>query len=320
MLDINTSTYTASGAIMGGPWQLRYGPVDGVDPENVARVALEALKQVDLEMSNYRTDSDLARINNAPTGEWVPIPRDMARVMICADEYARQSNGAINIALGHLVNSWGFGPDETPKTAPDVTSLQMQAIQAALGSYALRSDPPSVYKSEMIAFDLCSLAKGFAVDQAARAVAALGITDFLIEAAGEIRVKGARPDGNSWAIGLELPVPGNDRVVYEEITLRDQSVASSGGYRNLRHIDGEDVSHTINPITGAPLVSDLLSVTVLHDECMHADALATVLYVLGPNDGPNFAATNNVAALFLIREPNGFREIRSEAFAAKTRQ
>lgn len=304
---------------MGGPWQLLYGLVEGVDPEQVARAALGALTKVDLEMSTYRANSDLARINGAPLSEWLPVSEEMARVMRCADKYARRSNGAINIALGHLVNGWGFGPDETPKMAPDAAVLRVQAMQATLGSFTLRSNPPSVYKSEEIAFDLCSLAKGFAVDQAAHAIEALGITCFLVEAAGEMRTKGKRPNGQPWVIGIELPVPGNKRLVYEEITVDDISIASSGGYRNLRHIEGTDVSHTINPITGAPLVSDLLSVTVLHDECMDADALATVLYVLGPDNGPIFAADYNVAALFLIREPTGFREIRSEVFATKIR-
>lgn len=305
---------------MGGPWQLYHVPEHGVPGDVVRAAALAALQRVDTQMSNYSDQSDLMRVNAGPLLDFLPIPEDMHRVMACADRYARLSDGALNIALGRLVNVWGFGPDVTPDVRPDAAETRAQAARAALGSFALRADPPAVFKHEDIALDLCALAKGFAVDQAARAVQALGISNFMIEAAGEIAAFGQRANGQDWTIGLELPVPSEDRIVFDEIALHDMAVATTGGHRNRRQIDGQQVSHTINPQTGVPLEGNLLSVTVLHKTCMDADALATVLYVLGDEKGATFADDNDVAALFLIREPNGLREIRSEAFVANTRQ
>lgn len=293
-------------------------PVAGVSCEDVAAGALNALRQVDTQMSNYRADSDLMRVNDGPTGAFITIPTDMHTVMTCADRYARASGGALNIALGRLVNRWGFGPDATPVCRPEATETHAEAARAALESFALRSDPPAVLKHSEIALDLCALAKGFAVDKAAHAVQAMGVSNFMIEASGEIIAYGHRANGEKWTVGLELPVPGNDRIVFDEVGLNNLAVATTGGHRNRRDIDGHAVSHTINPITGAPLEGDLLSVTVLHATCMDADALATILYVLGSEDGPKFAYDNDVAALFLIREPEGLREIRSDAFIAKT--
>lgn len=310
----------ASGTVMGGPWQIYHVPVNGVSCEVAATAALTALQRVDAQMSNYSSESDLMRVNAGPLQHFLPIPQDMHRVMTCADRYARLSEGALNIALGRLVNVWGFGPDATPDVRPEAANTRAQAAQAALGSFALRADPPAVFKHADIALDLCALAKGFAIDQAARAVQALGVTHFMIEAAGEIIAGGHRPDGTHWTVGLELPVPSEDRIVFDDIALHNMAIATTGGHRNRRHIEGQDVSHTINPQTGAPLEGDLLSVTVLHSSCMDADALATVLYVLGDEKGPKFADDNDVAALFLIREPQGLREIRSEAFVANTRQ
>lgn len=306
--------HVASGEVMGGPWQLRHRPVAGVSSDDVASAALEAMRRVDAQMSNYRDDSELMQLNRAPIGTFVPVSPEIMTVMSCADHLARQSGGAINIALGRLVNRWGFGPDATPAERPAATETMAEAAQVALGSFALRADPPAVFKHDALSFDLCALAKGFAVDQAAHAVARLGVRDYLVEAAGEIVVGGDGPAGPGWTIGLELPVPSSDRLIYDDITLTGGAIATTGGHRNRRQIGGQSVSHTIDPRTGAPLETDVLSVTVLHSECIVADALATVLYVLGPEEGPEFAQTHNLASLFLIRVPDGLKEVRSEGF------
>jgi len=311
MLDTKFNTHHTAGEIMGGPWQLRHVPVAGVDPDDVARAALRAMRLVDQKMSTYKTNSDLMQVNAAPVRSWHPIPDDLHRVLACADAVSRKTDGAFNIALGGLVNAWGFGPDETPQIAPNDMAQRAAAAQAAIGAFALRQNPPSIWKNAPVTLDLSGIAKGFAVDQAAAAVRAMGIDNFLIEAAGEIFASGTRPNGDPWRVGLELPVP-DKVVVFDHITLDGMSAATSGEYRNLREIDGEVYSHTISPLTGCPIKGDLLSVTVVHECCMKADAFATALYVLGPDAGPKFAVAHNLAALFLIRDKNGFREVRSD--------
>lgn len=296
---------------MGGPWQLRHVPIAGVDPDDVAKAALDALQLVDRQMSTYKPDSDLMRVNVGQVREWVPIPADLHSVLACANDVSRLSQGAFNIALGGLVNAWGFGPDQIPKVAPDMMEQRAIAGLAATGSFLLRKYPPSIWKDDDVTLDLSGLAKGFAVDQAATAVRASGIQSFLIEAAGEVFAIGIRPDGMSWRVGLELPVSGKT-VIFDHLTLDDMSAATSGGYRNLREIDGVTYSHTISPLTGCPIMGDLLSVTVLHQSCMRADAFATALYVMGPDAGSKFAITHDLPALFLIRDVNGFREVRSQ--------
>lgn len=319
MLDLKPNIHTASGTVMGGPWQVCHVPVPGVPVDDVANAALTALQRVDAQMSNYKSDSDLMRLNAGPLGEFIPVTAEMIDVMSCGDRFARLSDGALNIALGRAVNRWGFGPDPAPDQQPDKRISDEDAARAALGSFALRATPPAVMKHADIGFDLCALAKGYAVDLASQAVQALGVRDFLIEAAGEIYARGQQAPEKPWRVGLELPVPGDERLIFDEIALDGMAVATSGGYRNRRLVSGTEVAHTIDPATGAPLETSLLSVTVRHPKCMDADALATVLYVLGPERGPKFAAENDVAALFLIRAAQGLKEIRSEAFVAKTR-
>lgn len=311
MLDSN-GFHHASGEVMGGGWSLRHRPVAGVDPAHVSAAALAALQGVDACMSTYRSDSELMALNHAPVGRYIPVSQELMTVIACADRIAARTDGAINVALGRLVNQWGFGPDPVPATRPVAEDTAAEALRSAQ-SYTLRDDPPAVLKHDDVAFDLCAIAKGYAVDRAAQAVRALGITDFLVEAAGEIVAQGPGPSSKGWTIGLELPSSGKEHLVYDEIMLSG-AAATTGGYRNRREIAGETVSHTIDPRTGAPLVSDTLSVTVLHDHCMVADAWATALYVLGADDGPAFADAHGLAALFLIRVPDGLKEVRSRAF------
>lgn len=316
MLDVKQNIHRASGEVMGGPWQIRHVPFRGVDPETVAAAALDALRLVDRQMSTYRPDSDLMQVNNGPVGEWLSIPQDVHQVMSCANDIARRTDCALNIALGKLVNAWGFGPDDTPDCTPEIAAQRASAALAAIGSFALRRNPPLVRKDAKVSFDLSALAKGFAVDQAAAAVRSLGVKSFLIEAAGEVYAIGARPDGSGWCVGLELPVPGKI-TIFDHLTLDDMAAATTGGYRNLREIEGKTYNHTINPLTGFPIDCELLSVTVVHQSCMQADALATALYVLGEEAGPRFAQNNGIIALFMIRDGLGFREIRSSCLFPK---
>lgn len=307
--------FSRSGTVMGGPWQIRIAPAPGLDCEAAARAGLAALELVNAQMSTYQDSSDLMRLNHAAIDEWVPVPGDLHAVMAEADRLARLSDGALNIALGGLVNAWGFGPDPIPDQIPQAAQRRAEEARAALGSFALRADPPAVLKSAPIHFDLCAIAKGFAVDQAARALRKAGAAGFLVEAAGEIYASGTRPDGGPWAVGLELPVPGK-RIVYDQVTLREAGLATSGQYRNRREVAGASFGHTISPVTGMPLDGDLLSVTVRAKSVMRADGLATAILVLGPEQGLAFAQDQDIAAQLVCYEETGAKVVASPAWIA----
>ncbi|SFR47676.1 thiamine biosynthesis lipoprotein [Yoonia tamlensis] len=314
MVDTPAPIHRHHGTIMGGPWQILHRPAAQTPPSDVAAAAFAALQAVDRQMSTYRADSELMLLNAAPLHTFVPISGELATVMQCADRLAELSKGAFNICLGEMVNAWGFGPNPAPLVPVDKQRTAEQASAVARGNYTLRTDPPALRKNAPCAFDLCAIAKGFAVDQAAKSVRGLGVDDFLIEASGEVYASGEQAHGKPWRVGLELPVPGDDHVVFDEVKLEGMGVATSGGYRNLRTIDAKTYSHIVDPTTGAPLETTLLSVTVAAHTCMEADGLATALYVLGGKAGIEFAHAHKIAALFMLRETEGFREVRTDAF------
>jgi len=158
------------------------------------------------------------------------------------------------------------------------------------------------------------VAKGYAVDLVAEALAAEGLENVLVEVGGEVRASGHNAKGEAWRIGIELPesgLPGLQGVV----PLSGMALATSGEYRNFRVVDGERVSHTIDPRTGRSIRHLLASVSVAAATCARADALATALNVLGPERGWDLATGQDLAALFLVAGPEGgFEERRTPAF------
>jgi thiamine biosynthesis lipoprotein len=140
-----------------------------------------------------------------------------------------------------------------------------------------------------------------------------GIHNYLVDIGGEERIKGYGPEGIPWRIAIELPVTG-ERKVERILKLTASAVATSGDYRNYFEQNGKRYSHIIVPRTGWPITHRLASVTVLSTTAMHADALATALLVLGPEQGLQLAERKQIAALFLIKTPEGFMEKATTGF------
>jgi thiamine biosynthesis lipoprotein len=157
-----------------------------------------------------------------------------------------------------------------------------------------------------ITLDLNGIAKGYGVDRLAETLRDFGISSGLVGIDGEMRSLGLRSNGQPWAISVEAPDPDR-RTSHSLLTLQDGAVATSGDYRQVVTVQGQRLSHTMDPITGAPLRSSPASVTVVARSCAEADAWATALMVLGSMAGGELAVRHGLDALFLMREANGFK-------------
>jgi thiamine biosynthesis lipoprotein len=165
-------------------------------------------------------------------------------------------------------------------------------------SPALRKLHPEVY------LDLSAIAKGYAVDRLAEHLESLDIKNYMVEIGGEMRVKGVNTRGQPWHIAIEKPSPAG-RGVFSVIVPGNRAVATSGDYRNYFEHDGKRYSHAIDPRSGWPVDHSLTSITVLADNCMHADAMATALMVLGEEQGFALAIAENLPAMFIVRSHDG---------------
>lgn len=289
-----------SGATMGTRYSVVWFAAPGTDDAPLAQALATAVGRVDEQMSTWKPASDLMRLNRAPVGEWVDIPAELAIVLRRALAIGRLSDGAFDIAVGDLVAAWGFGPAERADTATRsalATGTRVPAHEALL----VDAELDRALKHTPIQIDLSGIAKGFGVDELAHTLDAYGIADYLVSIDGELRAKGGKPDGSAWMVALEKPERGV-REAEGVIDLRDACLATSGDYRHYADIDGRVVSHTIDPRTGAPLDNGVAAVTVRARTCLEADAWATALMVIGPENGEGLARLVSVEALFAMRD------------------
>jgi thiamine biosynthesis lipoprotein len=292
-------------------------------PRGVQRSEVEAaidsvLSDADLHLSGWNDASELVRVNASQTTEWLPISPILLAAVKQAHAVSVASGGAFDITVGPLVRAWGFGAgvgDEP--TAPSSEAIQRLLTDVGYTQLALRTTPPGLRKSVPgLALDLDGIAPGWAVDRIAERLAALGITDYLVELGGEVTARGESPEGRCWRVAVEKPVAGQ-RSAQAVIELDGLGVSTSGDYRDYREIDGRRISHTIDPRTGMPVMHGLASVTVVHASVADADAWATALMVAGPEQGMAIARRHGLPVLFIRRgsEPGVYVESETPEFA-----
>ena len=278
--------------------------------------AVEArLAEVNRQMSTYDPESVISRFNAARTTDPVPVPPEFLTVYEIARLVHERSEGAFDVTVGPLVQLWGFGPaGETPLP----TEAELAAARERVGSGYLEAGPGTLRKTRPdVEIDFSAVAKGFGVDEVARVLERLGQDDYLVEIGGEIRSAGHRDDGQPWRVAIERPDPAR-RAVHHVIELGDAALATSGDYRNFHEEDGTRLTHIIDPRTGRPVTHTLASTSVVADDCATADAWATALLVLGPEEGLRVAEARGLAAYLIVREPDGtLVDHATRAFAAR---
>lgn len=303
------------GETMGTTYSVKIAGRAPADAHVLHEAVHAALDRVDRGMSLYRADSELARFNRHRSDKPFAMSRETFAVFTAAQDVSALSGGAFDITVAPLVASWGFGPDKhravppaaevlARKKAVDYRALRLHAADAAVS----KSNPTA-------AADLNAIAKGYGVDLAARALETLGTTDYMVEAGGEVRARGRNADGLPWQIGIERP-DATPRRPHFIAPLTGHAMATSGDYRIYVEHDGRRYCHEIDPARGAPIDHGLASVTVVTDDCMRADALATALIVLGADKGVRLAEANGIAAYFIQRDGKTLRDRMTTAFAA----
>ena len=310
-----TSTDTVialGGPTMGTRWSVLID-AGSVDTDLASRLQA-VVDDVDGQMSTWKPDSDLMRLNAAPLDSWVPVPPELMAVLSAGLAVSRQTDGAFEMNIGDAVRAWGFGPD----------SIDFDAIQAASATArisateALELDIANgrARKSAALALDLLGIAKGYGVDRLAETARDLGFTSTLCAIDGEVRATGVRNTGRRWSVAIETP-DDTAGAEHSMLALADMAVATSGDYRHFVSVGATRLAHTMHPRRGAPLVAPPASVTVLSQACMMADAMATALTVMGKRQGLKFAKDHAISALFQCRSRDEMIASGTGAFAGR---
>lgn len=296
-----TGVLAFAGRTMGTTYSVKYVPphsgVLGM-PEVVTESALSAVNE---SMSTYDPDSEISIINRARAGTRVVISPDLLQVLTLSMRVHEETRGAFDITVGPLVSLYGFGA--TPaKGPPDEEVLSAMKQRIGMNLLEVRPEERSVQKRhDGVELDLSGVAKGFGVDQVAAELEKLEVVDYMVEVGGEIRVRGKKPDGSPWKLAIEEPTP-LDRKLHATLVLPEGggALATSGDYRNFRRIGQRVVSHTFDPRTRQPTPRRTASVSVVRPTAAEADALATALSVLTPDEALELSNQQGWAVYLLV--------------------
>lgn len=240
----------------------------------------QVMKNVEMSLSAFNDSSVVSRINR---NESMATDSMFRKVFLESQRINRVSGGAFDPTVGPLVNLWGFGTDGHETEPPSAAAVDSARRLVGIDSCHLAADGMMVKKDSLTMMNFSAIAKGYGCDEIGRMMRRNGVDDYMIEIGGEIAVAGKSPRGSLWRIKIAAPVECNDSVNHDGmgvIEIDSCGMATSGNYRNFRVIDGRSMGHTINPFTGQPALSGILSATVIAPECMTADALATACMIL----------------------------------------
>ena len=237
------------------------------------------LQKVDNEFSMFNEQSTVARLNR---GESVDTSAMFREVYLLAQKVNQDTDGAFDISVAPLVNAWGFGFKHQQMPTPEQVDSLLKI------------------RDQM---DFSAIAKGYGCDVVARLLEQKGVSNYMVEIGGEVVLKGENPRQTLWHVGVTKPVEDSlstEGELQAVLTMTDRAMATSGNYRNFYYKDGQRYAHTIDPRTGYPVQHNILSATVLADDCATTDAYATSFMVLGMDGAKAVLARHPELEAYLI--------------------
>lgn len=258
------------------------------------------------QFSVFDSTSVISRLNR---GEDVALSPEFEYIIALSQRVSQLTNGAFDITVAPLVNLWGFGPE----AKKEVTPTMLDSVKEFVGYQKISVENHHlVRKDNRIQLNLNAIAKGYAVDILCDWLQSLGYGHFLVDIGGEIRTVGSKC-GENWKVGIQIPTDSKDGAIDADYTfeMANQAIATSGNYRNYYEQDGQRYAHIIDPISGYPKKSKLLSATVIAQNCAEADAFATAFMVLGSQ---KWEKGMGVEAYFISDENGNFKTEKTPRF------
>jgi len=283
-----------SGFTQGTTYHITYEYPDTV---NLKPQVDSILREFDMSFSLYEPNSLISKINR---NEVTSVSSGFVKIFNKSLEVWEGSEGYFDVTVMPLVNAWGFGPGMKSDIERNIIDSLLQYV----GMNKVKIENNQVIKENPgVTLDFNAIAQGYSVDVLAEYFDSLSIENYMIEVGGEIITKGLNHEQQLWKIGIDRPdfgnmIPGQQMQVILQI--RNRALATSGNYRKFYEEDGVKYSHSINPKTGYPSRNQLLSATVLADDCMTADAWATAFMVMGLEKSKAVLETKKDLEAYLI--------------------
>ena len=245
------------------------------------------LEKISSIFSNWNQNSEISTLNNSPANKLLAVSEEMTSVLKSSINLYQQTQGFFDPGIGRLIDVWGFGASKVGKKPG--RDLIKHALEKSSIKH-LELNKLTLNKRVDIHLNLSALVKGYAVDEIANLLEAQGVERFMVEIGGEIKARG------DWSIGIETPT-GQASIA---IDLINESIATSGNYRNFFVWEGGRYAHILDPHTGLPVNSDLFSVSVIHNSNMMADAYATAMMAMGGDKAVKLAHQLNLKTVLIL--------------------
>lgn len=264
------------GLTQGTYYRVIYESPKGID---YGKEIVQLLHDFSASLSIYNPNSLISRFNqNDPEA----VVDDYFRTVFNKSaEVNRASDGVFDITVAPLVNLWGFG---FTSDRPEINPEKIDSLLQFVGMNKIRIEGNRVVKDlPGVMLDMNAIAKGYSVDVIAGFLQKKGCRNYLVDIGGECAARGVNDSGDVWRVGVEKPVEGSGYGEFRQaiISLNNRALATSGSHRRFFEIDGAKYAHTIDVKTGYPVRHNLLSATIVANDCMTADAWATTCMASG---------------------------------------
>lgn len=268
-------------------------------PQSLTDSILHTLDEVGSVLSVFDENSQVSRVNADSAVRVSPMFVEVYETSVRINE---ETGGKFDPTLAPLIQAWGFGKGH--ECSSDTARIGELLMRVGIKRTHLEGDT-LVKERRDISFNFSAIAKGYGCDAVARMFDRNGVSDYLVEIGGEIRAAGVSPRDASWRVSIDKPsiqpgAPVHDSQSVIEIT--DCGVATSGNYRNFHSQNGSRFGHTIDPTTGRPVATDVISATVVAPTAMEADAYATACMVLGSQASMKLAGERNLAVMLILND------------------
>tara|TARA_B100001113_G_scaffold116327_1_gene94909 strand:- start:715 stop:1695 length:981 start_codon:yes stop_codon:yes gene_type:complete len=287
-----------SGLIFGTSYNIQFYSSGN---SNYSNEIVDIFKEIDMSMSTYKKTSIISRVNNNNS---VQLDDHFKNVFGFSKKMYKITGGRFDPSIGLLVNYWGFGPEKFVPDSKINPNDQFTYLLSKTGFNRFEIIDNKLSRPMDSYIDFNAIAKGYAVDEVAEFLKNKQIDNFLVEIGGEINSSGINIDKNKpWLVAIDMPRFDGDRSNYSSLELNNISLASSGTYRKFK-IDsmGNRYAHIINPLTGYPTKTNILSVTVKASSCIEADAYATAIHSMNIEEIKEFFSLNNNISSLVIFE------------------
>lgn len=288
--------YQFTGYAQGTTYAVTYYAQDQL----VSKVAVDSiLSVIDSSMSLYKPYSLINKVNDSDSAVQV-TDEHFYRVLQRSFELYKQSGGMFDITVAPLVQLWGFGV-EAVDHLPD--SAAVDRVLRCVGMDKIRLKGRKLIKEQpCVQLDMNGIAQGYSVDVLANHLEGRGITRYLVELGGELRVKGPKPDGTPFRIGIERPtqLDGPITVIDDVVEIAAGAITTAGNYRKFLQEGERRVSHHINPKTGYPFATEIISATVYSSDAMTADGYDNVIMAMPVTDAIAFVDQFKEMEVFII--------------------